>query len=125
MSGDRASGRAKAFRFFGSTSLFGRPGSRVDVQAFVNLLDSFRRGAARFLARQASSRHSLRGLTTMKTPGSRDTKPCPKCGGTAVFRDRVIRPGGNPGREHRAVSEYVAAWTCENSECDYFEPVSI
>jgi predicted nucleic-acid-binding Zn-ribbon protein len=64
-------------------------------------------------------------MDIMKMPGNRETKPCPKCGGTAVFRDRVLRPGIGPGREHRAVSEYVAAWTCESAECDYFEPVSI
>jgi hypothetical protein len=58
----------------------------------------------------------------MKPPGSRDTKPCPKCDETAVFRDRVMRPSGNaPARNHLVGSEFVAAWKCENEGCDYFE----
>jgi hypothetical protein len=58
----------------------------------------------------------------MKHPVSRETKPCPKCDETAVFRDRVMRPTGNaPARNHLIGSEFVAAWKCENEGCDYFE----
>jgi predicted nucleic-acid-binding Zn-ribbon protein len=56
-----------------------------------------------------------------KLPESRDEKPCPKCGETAVFRDRVVRPGAVAAQFHRAQSEFVAAWKCENEACDYFE----
>jgi hypothetical protein len=56
----------------------------------------------------------------MKPPASRETKPCPRCEDTAVFRDRVMRP--NPAaRNHLLGTEFVAAWKCENERCDYFE----
>jgi hypothetical protein len=58
----------------------------------------------------------------MKPPASRETKPCPRCDETAVFRDRVMRPGGNTvARNHLLGTEFVAAWKCENDGCDYFE----
>ena len=44
----------------------------------------------------------------MKPPVSRETKPCPKCDETAVFRDRVMRPNGNaPARNHLVGIEFV------------------
>jgi predicted nucleic-acid-binding Zn-ribbon protein len=59
----------------------------------------------------------------MKLPDARETKRCPKCGETAVFRDRVLPPGvaNRLTQGHHAASEYVAAWKCENADCDYFE----
>jgi hypothetical protein len=58
----------------------------------------------------------------MKPPVSRETKPCPRCDETAVFRDRVMRPGGTvPTHNHLHGDEFVAAWKCENERCDYFE----
>jgi len=60
----------------------------------------------------------------MKLPAARETKPCPRCGETAVFRDRVIPPGDRLMQSHQAASEYVAAWKCQNADCDYFETLS-
>jgi predicted nucleic-acid-binding Zn-ribbon protein len=57
----------------------------------------------------------------MKSPACRQTKECPKCHDTAVFRDRVVRPGAGATQYHHAQCEFVAAWKCENPECDYFE----
>ena len=60
----------------------------------------------------------------MKSPASRDTKPCPSCNQTAVFRDRVVRPGVGPARNHLTPFEFVAAWKCQNPDCDSFEELS-
>lgn len=56
----------------------------------------------------------------MKPPASRETKPCPRCDETAVFRDRIMRPNA-AARNHLLGTEFVAAWKCENEGCDYFE----
>jgi hypothetical protein len=60
----------------------------------------------------------------MKPPFSHDTKPCPKCEDTAVFRDRVLRPGSGVAQSHLTASEFVAAWKCQNPNCDYFEQLA-
>jgi hypothetical protein len=60
----------------------------------------------------------------LKLPDTRETKPCPKCGETAVFRDRVLPPGVALTQGHHAVFDFVAAWKCQHPGCDYFETVS-
>lgn len=59
-------------------------------------------------------------------PRDRETKPCPKCGKTAVFNNRSRVPGSGTefageGGDIPAV-RYEPAWKCEL--CDYHEKIS-
>ena len=58
-------------------------------------------------------------------PKDGDTRPCPECRGTLVFRSRhpvlsiaMMPPHGS----ERDRIRYEAAWVCENGECEYREP---
>ena len=63
----------------------------------------------------------------MAKPEDRETKKCPQCGQTAMFRQRTAVPGSGAAfvGEGGALPEpiYSPAWKCENLDCDYYEQV--
>jgi hypothetical protein len=65
-------------------------------------------------------------MQTFRHPTDGDTRPCPQCKDTLVFRTRypvltigmaLVRPRSEVGDGVR----YERAWVCRNGGCDYRE----
>jgi hypothetical protein len=61
----------------------------------------------------------------MKAPVEGDTKPCPTCGGIAVFSTRmaVIERDGRMYKDRApgSASNYAKGWSCSRGSCDFSE----
>jgi hypothetical protein len=72
-----------------------------------------------------------RGLLFMNAsshPSEDDTRPCPRCRNTLVFKNHypVLLVGTAPGRSASEAGmriRYEPAWVCRNGCCDYREIV--
>jgi len=68
------------------------------------------------------------GPSAGPSPIDGDTKPCPKCRETMIFRSRYpqLTSRRSPSRTGSEVGErieYERAWVCRNSGCDHREIV--